>query len=95
MTTRSTTLATWAGAIATALESRGLDSTAVFADAGLDISQTMDPDARYLVSDMSKLWRECVNASGDPAFGLTVPAFRSSTTFHAMGTLLDACGSLD
>ncbi len=94
MTTRSTTLATWAGAIATALESRGLDSSAVFADAGLDISQTLDPDARYLVSDMSKLWRECVNASGDPAFGLAVPAFRSSTTFHAMGTVLDACGSL-
>lgn len=94
MELRSTTLASWAGAIAESLRDRGLDPKQVFMEAGLDIKQTLDPDARFLVSDMTRLWRACVKASGDPAFGLTVPAFRSSTTFHAMGMAVDACGTL-
>lgn len=94
MTTRSTTLATWAGAIASALEHRGLDSQAMFARVGLDIAQTQDPDARYLVTDMTNLWHSCVAATGDPAFGLAVPNYRSATTFHGMGVALEASATL-
>ena len=94
MTTRSTTLATWAGAIAAALEQRGIDSQAIFARAGLDIAQTQDPDARYLVTDMTNLWRTCVDATADPAFGLAVPGYASATTFHGMGMALEASATL-
>jgi AraC-like DNA-binding protein len=94
MELRSTTLASWAGAIAESLRHQGLDPDAVFSEARLDIKQTLDPDARFLVSDMTRLWQACVKATNNPAFGLTVPAFRSSTTFHAMGMAVDACGTL-
>jgi len=94
MTTRSTTLATWATTIATALERQGFVSKAVFAEAGLDIAQTQNPNARYLVTDMTKLWHTCVSITGDPAFGLSVPQYRSATTFHGMGMAVDASGTL-
>ncbi|BFM16183.1 AraC family transcriptional regulator [Maricurvus nonylphenolicus] len=94
MELRSTTLASWAGAIAESLRDHGLDPAAVFTEAGLDIKQTLDPDARFLVSDMTRLWKVCVKATNEPSFGLSVPAFRSATTFHAMGMAVDACGTL-
>lgn len=94
MTTHSTTLATWAGSIATALEESGFDSETVFAKAGLDITQTKDPNARYLVTEMTTLWHTCVAVTGDPAFGLRVPHYRSSTAFHGMGIALDASETL-
>jgi len=94
MTTHSTTLATWAGAIASTLEAQGFNSQQVFADAGLDIARTMDPNARYRVTDMTKLWHRCVAVTGDPAFGLSVPQHRSSTALHGMGMAIDASGTL-
>jgi len=94
MTTRSTTLTTWAAAIANALETRGIDSRRIFAEVGLDIDQTQDFNARYLVTDMTNLWHICVTVTGDPAFGLRVPRFRSPTTFHGMGMAIDASATL-
>ncbi len=94
MSSHNTTLSTWAGAIAASLESRGIDSVQVFENVGLDITKTLDANARFLVSDMSNLWHSCVDITDDPAFGLSVPQFRSSTSFHGMGLAVDASATL-
>jgi len=94
MDNHATTLATWAGAIAATLEERGFDSREIFQQAGLDIEQTLDSNARYAVTDMTVLWRTCSAITQDPAFGLSVPQHRSSTTFHGTGLAIEASATL-
>jgi len=94
MDNHASTLATWAGAIATTLELRGFNSREIFQQAGLDIEQTLDANARYPVTAMAVLWRTCASVTLDPAFGLSVPENRGSTTFHGTGLAIDASATL-
>lgn len=94
MQDHTSTLASWAGAIAKTLEQRGVDSQAVFVSAGLDIDKIRDSNARFSGMEMARLWRACTEASADPAFGLGVYQNRSSTTFHGVGMALEASSTL-
>jgi AraC-like DNA-binding protein len=89
-----TSLASWGLAIARALEARGCDAAAIFAEAGLDFSVLDDPDARLPVRSPSRLWPLAVAATKDPCFGLEVARHVSPTTFHALGFSLAASASL-
>src|SRR6185436_13663082 len=68
----ATALSTWGLAIASALDSRGCSSQALFERAGLDYSALGDPNARYPVSATTRLWRLAIEATGDPCFGIEV-----------------------
>lgn len=81
----NTTMATWAGAIARALQHVGVDAEAVFAEAGIDYGLVNRPDKRIPVADMTRLWQLAVDASGNRNFGLSVAGQVNLTTFHALG----------
>lgn len=89
-----TSLTSWGLAVAKALTARGLDAAPLFQQAGLDFDALDDPEARYPVRGVSRLWRLAVDATGDPCFGLEVARHTSPTTFHALGLSLAASGSL-
>lgn len=80
-----TTLSTWAAAIARTLESDGLDPGIAFEKAGLDMEQTRNPNARYPVSGMTRLWRAALELTGNPAIGLKVAEQVQPASLHALG----------
>ena len=84
--------------IAKALESSGVDSCQVFAAAGINEALRNDPLKRLSLATITRLYRTCVEATGDPYFGLTVAKFMHASTMHALGygllastTLMDFC----
>ncbi|MFQ5935039.1 MAG: AraC family transcriptional regulator [Acidiferrobacterales bacterium] len=79
------TIASWALLIWKALESYGCDPKPLFEQAGLDANRLHDPNARYPVVALTRLWRFAGQASKDTAFGLTAARFWHPTTFHALG----------
>ncbi|WP_370280014.1 AraC family transcriptional regulator [Pontibacterium sp.] len=89
-----TTRASWALAIARALEASGYDPKSIFAEAGLDLSQATDPEMRYPVDKMTIVWQQAVEKTGNACFGLDVPQFTHPTTFNALGFALMASESL-
>lgn len=90
----ATTLTSWARAIRKALDAAGVDSARLFADAGLDIAALADATARYPVARTNRLWQLAVQATGDPAFALTVARQSGMLTFHALGYSLSASATL-
>lgn len=90
----ATSLASWAKAIKSTLDARGIDSAALFRQAGLDLSALNDPNARYPLENTTRLWQLAVQASGDPCLGLEVGRNVNQTTFHALGYSLLASPTL-
>lgn len=91
---RTTVLSSWGRAIRRALDRAGVDSAALFAEAGLDIAALEDPNARYPLEQTTRLWGLSVRATGDEAFGLAVAGQVNATTFHALGYALQASSTL-
>jgi AraC-like DNA-binding protein len=71
--------------ISRAIDSYGLDSSKLFAEAGLNHARLRDPLARFPAAAVMELWRIAAEASRDPGFGLTVASFWHPTTLHALG----------
>jgi len=76
------------------LEAAGCDSTAMLAEAGLDLKSLDGPTARCPLTHTERLWRIAVAATGDPAFGIKVASHIKQTTFHALGYGLSASSTL-
>ncbi|MFQ6024306.1 MAG: AraC family transcriptional regulator ligand-binding domain-containing protein, partial [Acidiferrobacterales bacterium] len=57
----------------------------MFDQAGLDPKKLHDPNARYPVAGLTKLWRLAVRTTADPAIGLKAARFLAPTTLHALG----------
>lgn len=92
--TEATTIVTWAIAVRAALTAKQLDAEALFTQAGLDINLLSEPNARYPVSGMSKLWELATSASGNSSFPLTVPNYVQPGTLHGLGLALLASATL-
>lgn len=88
-------LSSWVLLIARAIDSYGLDSRRLFAEAGLDHFKLRDPVARFPFPAVDRLWRLAAEASGDPAFGLKVASFWHPTTLHALGYAWLASNNLE
>jgi AraC-like DNA-binding protein len=80
-----TTLASWALLIHRALTACRIDADALFRRAGMDPDRMRDPNARYPVSAIQRLWALAAAATDDPCFGLQVAQLWHPTTFHALG----------
>jgi AraC-like DNA-binding protein len=96
-----TTLGSVAGLIATTLRARGCDPEPLFVAADLDLDRATDPNARFPMLRMQKLWRLAVAATGDPCLGLAAARGFQPAMLHGLGlawlvsdTLLDAFGRL-
>lgn len=79
------TISSWALIIVRALTAQGIDTQALFREVGFDPAKLKDPNARYPLSMMTRLWHAATVASGDPCFGLTVASYWQPTTLHALG----------
>lgn len=95
MAREATTLNTWAIAIARTLDQRGVDSAALFVRVGLDPVSLRDPNGRYSVSRMARLWRLAVEVTGDPCLGLKAASYVQPATFHSLGLALMASQNLE
>ncbi|MDH3604832.1 MAG: AraC family transcriptional regulator [Candidatus Tectomicrobia bacterium] len=88
-------IASWAVAVAEALDARGLDSRALFEEAGIDIKTTRDPRNRIQADQMNKVYRLIDKTTGDPSFGLEIARHVHPTTFHALGYSLFASRTIE
>jgi AraC-like DNA-binding protein len=88
-------LSSWVLLIARAIDSYGLKSRQLFAEAGLDHYRLRDPLARFPYPAVVRLWQLAVDACGDPAFGLKVASFWHPTTLYALGYAWLASRNLD
>ncbi len=90
----STTLSSWARVVCNAIDAKDADSAKLLTLAGIKPDVLNDPEGRIPVSKMSQLWELAVEATGDEAFGLSVPPFVQPTTFHALGFSLMVSATL-
>ena len=81
----ATTLAATASAMAQAIESYGVSSDELFAEAGLDKSKLAISGARYPMPSMIRLWKLARDRTGDPCLGLVVTQHMRPTMLHALG----------
>ena len=95
MAREATTLNTWGIAVARTLDARGLDSADLFARAGLDPAILRDPNGRYPVSKMARLWRIAVEETGDPCLALKAATYVQPATFHSLGLAMMASLTLE
>jgi AraC-like DNA-binding protein len=95
MAREATTLNTWAICVARTLDARGIDSAKLFAEAGLDPAVMRDPNGRYPVSRMSRMWKLAVQASNDPGIGLHAAEYVQPATFHSLGLAVLASQTLE
>lgn len=87
-------IAGYTAPIARALESRGLTSEPIFARAGIAAADRNDPLERLSSAEVTKLFAVCVEATGDPYFGLSVARFIHASNIHALGYALMASRTL-
>lgn len=81
-----TTIAAAARLIGETLQSHyAQDPLPVFRKADIDPTRLDVSGARYSYASMQRLWKACVEVTGDPCFGLTVGRNIRPTTFHALG----------
>jgi AraC-like DNA-binding protein len=88
-------IAGWAVAVAEALDARDVDSKAVFAEADIDLADARDPNARFPSDRMSHVYELAEEATGDPAFGLSIAQYVHPTSLHALGYSLYASRTME
>jgi len=91
---KSTTLSSWARVVCNAIDAKSVDSTQLLTLAEISPDILNNPEGRIPVYKMSRLWELAVEATGDEAFGLSVPLFVQPTTFHALGFSLMVSATL-
>lgn len=92
--TEPASMHSWAVVIAQALEQAGVDSQALFAQAGVEYKLAVNPYLRVPTAKMNRLFQLSVAATGNPCFGLDMEEFIHPTTFHALGYSLFASSTL-
>ncbi len=79
------TLGSVAALIEQTLRHYKCEPAALFLKAGIDIERVNDPDARFPLTRMQKLWRYAVDEAGDPCFGLTAGELLQPAALHGLG----------
>jgi AraC-like DNA-binding protein len=96
-----TTMGSVAGLIATTLRAHGCDPVPLLVTAGIDLSQVVNPNARFPMARMQKLWKLALEASGNPCLGLAAARQFQPAVLHGLGlawlasdSLMEALGRL-
>jgi len=77
-----------------ALDSKGIDSSELLKQAGVEHVVTNDPLARLSHHQMGQVFRLAVEATGDPQFGLYASRYMLPAHIHALGSAMLASHSL-
>lgn len=88
-------LSGWVNAIVRAIQAQGVAVAPLLSQAGIAPATLADPEARIPIAQTQRLWRLGVEATGDPALGLRVPAQLGSGALFAMGTLIEVAPSFE
>jgi AraC-like DNA-binding protein len=88
-------IASWAVAVAEALDERGINSGEIFAEAGIDIATSRDPSTRYPANKMTRVYQLSEEVTGDPSFGLSIAEYVHPTSLNALGYSLFASKDLE
>ena len=88
------TLSSLAALIARSLTERGEDAEAFFRRAKVSYAERHDPNARYPLAAIQRLWVLAENEIRDPCFGLDVGRAWHPTSFHALGYTALAAATL-
>jgi len=88
------TLSSWALLITRVLARHGVDAEALFRQAKIRFDGLHDPNARYPLAAIYRLWSLATEATNDPCFGLEVGESWHPTSFHALGYSALASGTL-
>jgi AraC-like DNA-binding protein len=88
-------IASWAVAVAEALDERGIESSRLFSDAGIDIATSRDPSTRFAADQMTRVYELSEQATGDPSFGLSIAEYVHPTSLNALGYSLFASRDLE
>ena len=62
-----------------------IDPEPLFREAGIELEQLNDPYSRFPMAKLQKLWRLCVERTGDESFGLTVAKQMQPAALHGLG----------
>ncbi|MFQ5635410.1 MAG: AraC family transcriptional regulator, partial [Gammaproteobacteria bacterium] len=88
-------IGSWAAAVAQALEANGFDSKALFGQADIDLTTTLDPRNRIPADRMTVVYDLIERTTRDPAFGIRIARYVHPTTFHALGYSLFASRTME
>lgn len=88
------TLSGWSATLVRALDAQGVDGRALAEQAGIDPGTLGQSEARVPRAALTRLWQLAVEATGNPAFGLSVARHVMQTTFHGLGYAVLASSSL-
>ncbi len=79
------TIGSWARFIAQGLDACGVDSHKLFLDAGINLAESENPNVRFPVHKMSRVWQLAVQRTGDPCFALTLASHANPSMYNALG----------
>jgi AraC-like DNA-binding protein len=80
-----TVIGGWTVAIARAMDHYNLDTEGLFRACRINLSQSLDSNARFPVTRISRVLQAAAEASGDANFGLMVAKYIRPTSWHALG----------
>lgn len=83
--TTASTIGNWARFIAQGLDACGVDSHQLFLDAGIDLTESGNPNVRFPVSRMSRVWQLAVERTGNPCFALALATRANPGMYNALG----------
>lgn len=89
-----TVLASWTAVVLRALDRSGLDGMAMAVEAGIDPTVFRQPGRRTPLSASTTLWELAVEATGDPALGLSVAYLVRPSTFTGLSMGIVTSSSL-
>ncbi|EAR61970.1 AraC family transcriptional regulator [Neptuniibacter caesariensis] len=94
MTLTSTVIGGWSVAVGRALDAIGCDGDALLHEAGVDLEERFNCEARFNADHTRRLWQLALAETKQEDIGLQVARFVCPTTFHALGFSLWASNSL-
>jgi AraC-like DNA-binding protein len=89
----ATSLGSWARAIKTVLDQRGLDGAALCRQVGIDPAST-NAETRLPLTATKRLWQLAVQVTGDEALGLHVASAVRPSTFLVLELSMNASSSI-
>lgn len=90
----STVVGGWAVAVGRALDALGCDGDDLLQQAGVDLTQKLNTEARFDANNTRRLWQLALQDTRHEDIGLKVAQYVCPTTFHALGFSLWASASL-
>jgi AraC-like DNA-binding protein len=89
-----TSSSAWVRGVVEMFEAEGLDTAALFREAGLDIAVLGDPAGRFSIDDVSLLWELAVQRSGKATLGLSKELASRYGKLGVVGYAMMACPTL-